>query len=422
MKAKLRTLWSIARLLGLLAVLYGCAPLYDEILPTVRPEPVYDQLYPYYVEICAVSQIRAKFAEYGGSPGHAVMFLKGVCRDPDAPFPTIKFCAPDKVDLNDPESGVGISVNKLFKNVNWLTVPGKRLFFHGNLEAEQVLDKEHALETLEAAEKTGIFKGIEIHESYRPPEDDEQAQIFLAAKETLGTDFAINFGRTIFCARLPVTVGMLEDIITYLNDLNQEYALGEADYNWSGYHDNCSHVLHNSLAAAGVWPGQSVRVTKFRQLFNLSIPANEFADLAILANTYPLENFERLYNDRVKRESLLERNWLPMRHGALMKIIPVHANNELYDTRLRIFVLEGPLLRRKTAKIDKLFRQPHTTQVEANLRYFQQLYQKILEKRPAGWGRPDDRDEYQIARKKYYEYIREQLEDVDRKLAKLHAR
>ena len=422
MKKPLRTLRSIVRLLSLFAVLCGCAPLYDEILPTVTPEPIYDRLYPYYIEICAVSQIRAKFAEHGGTPGHAVMFLKGVCRDPDASFPTIKFCAPDKVDLNNPESGVGISVNKLFKNVNWLTVPGKRLFFHGNLDAQQVLDKEHALATLEAAERAGIFKGIEIHESYMPPEDDEQAQIFLAAKETLGTDFALKFGRTIFCARLPVTVGMLEDIVEYLNDLNQEYALGEADYNWSGYHDNCSHVLHNSLAAADVWSEQSVRVTKFRQLFNLSIPANEFANLAILANTYPLDNFERLMKDPVKRKSLLERNWLPMRHGALMKIIPVHGNNELYDTRLRIFVLEGPLFRRKTAKIDTLFRQPHNTQVEANLRFFQQLYQKILDQRPDGWDRPDSGDEYATARKKYFEYIGEQLEDVDRKLDRLHAR
>ena len=403
-------------------VLCGCAPLYDEILPTVRPEPVYDRLYPYYVEICAVSQIRAKFAAHGGSPGHAVMFLKGVCRDTDAPFPTIKICEPGTVDLNHPETGVGISVNKLFKNVNWLTVPGKRLFFHGNLDPEQVLDKDHALATLEAAADAGIFKGIEIHEEYRPPEDDEQAQIFLAAKETLGTDFALNFGRTIFCARLPVTVGMLEDIVAYLNDLNQEYALGEADYNWSGYHDNCSHVLHNALAAAGVWPEQSVRVTKIRQLFNVSIPANEFANLAILTNSYPLDNFDRLVRDRVKRNSLLERSWLPMRHGALMKIIPVHANNELYDTRLRIFILEGPLLKRKSKKIDDLFRQPHATQVEANLLYYRQLYQRILDKRPAGWDTPDAGDTTAITRKKYFEYVEEQLEDVDRKLVDLHAR
>ena len=29
----------------------------------------YDALFPYYVELCAVSQIRANFTEHGGSPG-----------------------------------------------------------------------------------------------------------------------------------------------------------------------------------------------------------------------------------------------------------------------------------------------------------------------------------------------------------------
>ena len=91
--------------------LSGCAPLYGEIVPTIRPEPVQERLYPTYVEICAVSQISAVFAEHGGAPGHAVMFLKGACRDADAPFPAIWTCEPGSVDLSDPEAGVGISVN-----------------------------------------------------------------------------------------------------------------------------------------------------------------------------------------------------------------------------------------------------------------------------------------------------------------------
>ena len=53
---------------------------------------MYDELYPSYVEFCAVSQIRPKFARHGGSPGHAVMFLKGVCRD--RRIPVIRVCDP----------------------------------------------------------------------------------------------------------------------------------------------------------------------------------------------------------------------------------------------------------------------------------------------------------------------------------------
>lgn len=403
-----------------LAVLHGCAPLYDEVVPTIRPEPVYDQLYPYYVEICAVSQIRAKFAEHGGSPGHAVMYLKGVCRDPDAKFPTIKICEAGSVDLDDPENGVGISVNKVFKNVNWMAISGKRLFFFGNLDAGMVLDETHGLATIQAADDLGIFDGIQIHETYKPPQDDEQAQIFLAATETLGTDFALNFGRTIFCARLPVSVRMLEQIVAYLNDLNQEYALGNADYNWSGYHDNCSHTLHNSLAAAGVWPYQSVRKTKFLQLFNLSVPANEFANLAFLSNAYPIEDFDRIYREKIKRETLLEKDWLPTRHGALLKLIGVHQNNELYDTRLRIFVLEPPLLKPKSRRVTNMFGEDRYTQIKANLLYYKQRYEAILKKRPKDWDQQESWwSSYMKTRKKYYEYIEDQLRDVNEKLARL---
>jgi hypothetical protein len=400
-------------------LLSGCAPITRDTLPTVRPAPVYDRLFPYYVEICAVSQIRAHFAKHGGSPGHAVMYLKGACRDPEAEFPTIKVCDPGSVDLTDPESGVGISVNKMFKNVNWLAIPGKQLFFFGNLDKGEVLDESHARETIQTVADMGLFKGIQIKEKHKPPEDDLEAIFQLLVKETLGTDFALTFGRTIFSARLPVTREMMEKIVNSLNELNREYALGEADYDWSGYHDNCSHTLHNALAAASIWPFKRVQSFKVRQFFNLSIPANEFADLGILANTLLIENFCRIYGDKVRRKSLLEQNWLPARHGALLKIIPVHQNNELYDTKIRIFMLQNPFLKSKSRKIGELYRDPRNTEIEANLRSFKDRYEAILEgRRAAGKGEPA-RNDCEKAREAYYSYFEEQLADVNEKIGLL---
>jgi hypothetical protein len=400
-------------------ILLGCDTVTHESLPTIRPEPVYDLLYPYYIEICAVSQIRAKFAEHGGTPGHAVMFLKGVCRDPEAPFPTIKVCDPESVDLSDPESGVGISVNKVFKNVNWMAVPGKKLFFYGNLENDEVLDKQHVQETLQAAADREVFKGIEAHERYRPLKGDTQAVVGFLAKETLGTDFALTYGRTIFCARLPVTRNMMEEIVAYLNGLNREYALGKADYNWSGYSDNCSHTLHNALAAASVWPSKSVNSFKVRQFFNLSVPANEFAELAILSNTFPLENFNKIYRDKVKRSALMKHNWLPVRHGALLKLIPIHQNNELYDTTVKIFVLQNPFLKPKSNKIGELYRDPRCREVKANLLFYKDLYESILRNRVRPWNDSRGKNQKEQARAKYYTYIEGQLADVNEKLALL---
>jgi hypothetical protein len=128
-------------MLVLLFLAGGCAKLHDVVLPTYQPPPTYDELYPLYIELCAVSQIRAKFAKEGGSPGHAVMWLKGVCLDEDATYPKLRLCDPGEVDLADPENGTGISVNKVLKNANWLLVPGRSLFFHGNLTPDTVLDK-----------------------------------------------------------------------------------------------------------------------------------------------------------------------------------------------------------------------------------------------------------------------------------------
>jgi hypothetical protein len=395
----------------------GCALYHKGAPPRVYAKPYYETLYPYYVEICAITQIRSNFAEHGGSPGHAVMYLKGACRDEESDYPRLKLCDPDSSDLTSEETGTGISVNKMLRNVNWLAVPGKQLFFHGNLEDDEGLNVDRAIATIEeAADDFRIFDGVEIHGQYMPPEDDEEELLYLAAAETLGTDFALKFGRTIYCARLPVTQPILGEIIDNLNDLNDEYALGEVDYNWSGYSDNCAHTLHNSLAAGGVWDEQPVRLFKLRQLFYLSVPANEFVNLALRGNTYKLEDPWRIYNNEVLRKTLMEHNWLPTRHGALITIQPVHQNNELYETDVRIFVLEPPLLRNKSRKIGNMYRDPRYRETGPNLLWFRERYEEILRKRPDDWHEEGEKGSYEEFRRRYYEYIEEQLADVEEKL------
>src|SRR5215471_12610089 len=47
----------------------------DRIIIERRPNPVYDTLFPYYVELCATSQFRSKLKGEGGIAGHAVMYI-----------------------------------------------------------------------------------------------------------------------------------------------------------------------------------------------------------------------------------------------------------------------------------------------------------------------------------------------------------
>ena len=77
-----------------------------------RPDLVYEKLFEDYVELCAGSQFRAKLTGEGGIAGHAVMYLKGACREDDAPYPQLRRCQVAATSLDDPEHGVGISVNR----------------------------------------------------------------------------------------------------------------------------------------------------------------------------------------------------------------------------------------------------------------------------------------------------------------------
>ncbi len=401
-------------LIAMIVLVSACTSLQDTYYPPQQPGAEYDSLYPQYIQLCAVSQIRARFATKGGSAGHAVMYLNGACKDNAYPYPRIKLCAEDSR-----QTGVGISVNKTFKNVNWMAVPGKALFFHGNLKPGEFLETEQVRATIRYAADEDVFEGIKIHEQYEPPSDDESALETLLASETLGTDFALTFGRNVYCANVPVSEPVLSDIVDYLNGLNDQYARGEATYNWSGYSDNCVHTLRNALAAGSVWPPKSINQIKLLQLFHLAVPANEFAELAFRANRFKIEDFERVYQDPHMREALLRYGWLPARHGAILEYIPVHQNNVLYDIRYRIFVLQAPLLRLKSRRIGKMFVDMRYTHVEANLRYYQSLYAKILHERPPDWGEVPEGDDRSLVRRAYYRYIDAQLADVERKLQQL---
>jgi hypothetical protein len=387
----------------------SCVRVGDQPVPVVTPEPAYEAWYPHYVELCAVSQFRPKGGDLGGAPGHAVMYLKGACRKADAPYPQLEMCpAPS----DDPESlahGAGVSVNKMFKNVNWMATPGRDLFFDGRLDPGETLTQDYYDATIEEAAERGLFRGIEIHDSYLRNIAPDQTIPELIAREAIGTDFALRYARTVWCSRVPVTRAMMVDIVGYLNALNADYADGETEYNWSGYADNCVHTVRNALAAADIWAPKKTWTIKLRQLFHLAIPANEVVNLAERVVEFPIDERLAVRWDAEAGQSLRRYGWLPGRHGAMLSVMPPYPANELFDTTRRIFVLEGPL-RMKTRAAMRMFKDGRYTDLEANLQAFEGIYVEILA------GRPDRLDGFAAA---YYGYIGEQLADVRRQLARL---
>jgi hypothetical protein len=385
----------------------------DDIIIERRPDTAYENLFPYYVELCAASQFRSKLTGEGGGPaGHAILYIKGACRDDDASFPQLRRCRGIATRLNDPEHGAGVSVNQLFRNVNWVATPGYELVFQGNLAPGERLTLARFEAVEQQAIAKGIYKGVIFH-PFPGATSDTDLRAFLE-RAGIGTDLALQFARSVFCARLPVAEPMLGPIIKFLNDKNREYAEGEADYNWSAWADNCSHTMRNALAAANIWSPLSVRTTKIRQIFNLAVPANEFVNLAELMTQGDIEDYRDILRDGPRRDAFHEFHWLPTRQGALLKTLPVHDPNDLYDTTFRLFTLQSPFLRGKTQRAIDLLSDERFVALDANLHYFESRYNAIL-------AQHDERRDtmasvrgtpFRRVEGLYYDYIRSQRTEV----------
>jgi hypothetical protein len=391
----------------------------DRIIVERRPDPVYDAFFPYYVELCATSQFRSKLTGPGGVAGHAAMYIKGACKDERASFPRLRRCRGVATELDDPEHGAGVSVGRWFRNVNWVAVPGYKLFYQGNLEMSERLTQAHFDATVRDAIDKGVYKGVEFHD-YPAARSGANLENFIA-NHGIGTDFALQFARSAFCARLPVTEPMLEEVIAFLNDKNREYAEGDVDYNWSVWSDNCVHTLRNALAAANIWSPLSVRAVKILQLFHLAVPANEFVNLAELGTEGNIADFQQIQEDGPQRDALHEFDWLPTRHGALLKTLPVHEPNDIYDTTFQLFTLQSPFRMNKTAHAIELLSDNRFVDLGANLRYFREKYDAILASRNESRdalasvrGTPDRR----VARL-HYDYIKKQRAQVESMLNRL---
>ena len=257
-------------LIGLTGLLGGCDQIegifdrfklkQDAIIVERSPDRAYEHLFPYYVELCALSQWETKDGRRGNPFGHAVMYIKGACKDEAAPFPLLRRCRTVATEIDDPEHGAGVSVGRWFRNVNWVAVPGYELFYTGDLKPGERLTREHFDATVRAAIDKGVFDGVELHGSWT--RNGEGSLPEFVAERSIGTDFALQFSRNVFCARNPVTEPVLDEIIAFLNDKNQEYATGKADYNWNLLADNCVHTVRNALAAANFWSPISVLQVK----------------------------------------------------------------------------------------------------------------------------------------------------------------
>lgn len=400
---------------------------------------IYNSIFPYAVEVCAVTQLHQKGAKPGGWGGHATLFLTGAEIDPTAGYPRVRL-APADSDLSDTNAGVGISVNKIFDNVAWVAIPGRDEFFRGGLGPEQTLDQPFYETAVQRAAAAGWFAGIEIKAELMRQRPMSMPLAEFIVRHSIGTDFAINFARTAYCARLPISREAMAKVARYLNEENE--AAQRRGYSWNMYTNNCSHVAHNAVAAAGVWDPKVARGPRAidvardvlsvaralatNQMSDFSFPANNFVRLYEAGNERPIDDVVAAYHNHDVRRTLKD-GWLTTGPGALIASDPMHDSerNRIFGTGRDPFLFSVPVFWDKESKFRTLTRAPsrELTDLGANLAHYRARYTSILSTRRTvddavrSLHVTDDEEGFRVFHDRFYQRIADELERCEARLS-----
>jgi hypothetical protein len=364
--------------------LAGCdtLPLPSQLPP--NDEAAYTALDPYYVEFCALSEIQKKPGYgadiRGGVGGHSTIYLNGACRVGDL-YPEIAVCPTDPA-----ANGVGLSVNSHFANANWVAIPGRDFFYHGNLKPNEPLTRAVYDATKAHAKRLGIYDAIHFHDVVFQDMPPGYARDAYKYEVSIGTDYAIGYARDRYCARVPVSAAQMAKITDYLNGLNRPYRDGKAIYEWSVLNDNCIHVAHNALASIGFWPIWPTHRFILAAAFDFPVPKNEFVNIMRRANDMPVEDLLALWDDKPARRALLDDMGIPSRPGSIATFESVTQDNPLYNTDLQLIFYDDPVFGPYEGWYRKIAAEPRYTGLRDNLQHFNALYARIESNRqPLEW-------------------------------------
>ena len=216
-------------------------PQFTRILQNIAPSSEFDEKKGFGVEI-----------ESGGPGGHSVFYLNGACRVPDAGYPELALC--DESPSGMAGRGVGLSVNANYRNANWTATEGRNFFFRGDLAPGEGVSRASYVRTQEKAKAMGILDGIVFHREVLEDKPDNMSERDFMYEISITTDYAVDFARYRYCARVPLDRSMMDIIVHYLNALNEPYRSGQKVFDWHVLRNNCAYLAHNALAAVGLWP------------------------------------------------------------------------------------------------------------------------------------------------------------------------
>jgi hypothetical protein len=343
-------------------------------------EASYATAHPYYAEYCALSQIKKKpgFGANirGDIGGHAVFLLHGACVVPEAHYPVLAVCD---------GGSAGLSINEHFRNAKWVATPGRDFFFKGNLEPGTPVSPAVYAGVQREAKRLGIYDGVTFHERVFDDMPPGWTREDWKYEMSVGTDYAIGLARGRYCARVPVDREAMRKMVAFLNGENAPYRAG-AEFHWSILSDNCIHLAHNALAAAGLWDPWPTGRFILISMFDFPVPRNEFVNLMRRTNDELPPDPGAAYEDAAARASLLEHGTLPARPGALAESRPAMQPNALYDMDVKLIFYDEPVLARYQTRFDRIFSEPRYTDPRANRAWFAAQAREIAAARkPLEW-------------------------------------
>ncbi|HWE71649.1 MAG TPA: hypothetical protein VG328_00705 [Stellaceae bacterium] len=407
----------LACVLAAVLCLIGCTARFD-VTPSPDNESAYSLLYPFYVELCAVSQIKKKpgvgVDTSGGPGGHTVFFLSRVCRDQNAHYPTLVMCSPG---TPEDEQGVGLSVNAHFQNANWVATEGRGFFFNGDLKPGERVTRAAYERTQKTAEAKNIYDGIVFHDEVFEDQPRGMNRHDFMYEVSVATDYAVGLARDRYCGRVPVSRAQMVKIVDYLNGENAPYRNGK-EFVWNVLENNCTHLAHNALAAADVWDKWPIDRFLLISAFDFPVPKNEFVNIMRRTNDMDLADWSALYADDTVRRSLEQDGNLPTEPGALAEAVRADQDNDIYNTDVNLIFYDDPITDRYRRRFAAIFAEPRYTDLRANLAYFATLYAEVKDEL-ASAPKPSDSG-LAAFKTRYARYIDREAADIDTKMQTLN--
>jgi hypothetical protein len=388
----------------------GCVHAYFDAPITAIDEHVYTSIYPYYAEYCAESEFDKKKGfgvdiDSGGPGGHSVFYLNGACRVPDAGYPVLALC--DESQGSMAGRGVGLSVNDHYRNANWIATEGRDFFFRGDLHPGEAVTRANYVRTQDKAKAMGILDGIEFHREALEDKPEAMTLRDFMYEVSIASDYAVDFARDRYCARVPLDRGKMDTIVHYLNALNEPYRSGQKEFHWNVLRNNCAYLAHDALAVVGVWPELPMDRPLLVAAFDFPVPKNEFVNLIRRTNDMLIDDPDALYDDATARSTLLHQGWIVTQPGALAEAQRVVMPNEVYGTHLRLIFYDEAMFGHYQPRFETIFREPRYTDLAANLTYFSALYTRILATRTL------ETNSHHAFNQAYYDAITRERQRVD---------